>query len=303
MNILHIFLTVSFVLIALQSCRKPEETNNEFEEYIDAFLEEGNQRGLNLHRDNISVSIGFHESHSIYAGTCQPWRGEIKINKDFWERATPEIKKWLIFHELGHCVLNREHKNECTAGRESMSWMLGGDENCNINLYSQIWENFYLDELFNTDTPLFWWQRPESHVYPLMAECATLDTFLTNFFEDTIEVRGHSYFLFDIAYENDLRESRFFVVYFDDIKILFCPACKPDQVRIYIKDKRLYSSSVLLPLDKKVKFTIVKSDEVYKFFIGEAYIHTVESLESDRLIIKSRNLDEPTLFTTRFCTN
>jgi hypothetical protein len=33
----------------------------------------------------------------------------IKINKKFWETASEVQRRILIFHELGHCVLDRRH--------------------------------------------------------------------------------------------------------------------------------------------------------------------------------------------------
>lgn len=33
----------------------------------------------------------------------------IALNKDFWDQASPLVREELLFHELGHCVLNREH--------------------------------------------------------------------------------------------------------------------------------------------------------------------------------------------------
>lgn len=34
---------------------------------------------------------------------------EIYIDENFWEQSDDSFKEELIFHELGHCVLNRDH--------------------------------------------------------------------------------------------------------------------------------------------------------------------------------------------------
>jgi hypothetical protein len=46
-------------------------------------------------------------------GTCNYYPGgaEVYIDQKYWELASDECKKQLIWHELGHCALNRDHKD------------------------------------------------------------------------------------------------------------------------------------------------------------------------------------------------
>lgn len=44
-------------------------------------------------------------------GYCTPYNKNVKINRKFWNIASSYEREWLIFHELGHCDLNREHRN------------------------------------------------------------------------------------------------------------------------------------------------------------------------------------------------
>lgn len=53
--------------------------------------------------DNGTITLGL-----CYFGT-QTTSPKIKINPNFWERASLSAKEELIFHELGHCILGRDH--------------------------------------------------------------------------------------------------------------------------------------------------------------------------------------------------
>lgn len=52
-------------------------------------------------------------------GTCTRYNDGYKyvtINRSFWDRATDDQKEYLIFHELGHCVLNISHNDKTNNG-------------------------------------------------------------------------------------------------------------------------------------------------------------------------------------------
>lgn len=62
------------------------------------------------------VPIVLVEMESPYLGKCYTYtRGpnvfpiQIEISSEFWSRTSEDAKNALIFHELGHCVLNLDH--------------------------------------------------------------------------------------------------------------------------------------------------------------------------------------------------
>ena len=60
------------------------------------------------------VPITFSDLKNNYVGVCISYidgRKEIEIDSAFWNEAEDLIKEELIFHELGHCILNRGHDN------------------------------------------------------------------------------------------------------------------------------------------------------------------------------------------------
>lgn len=93
-------------------------TDTEFIPYIQEFEKFSKM-------DTSSVPIGFDSLNEGVAGVCYYSEisgvistAYIKINRDYWNKYSQHKKINLIFHELGHCVLGRDHTkwqvpNEC----------------------------------------------------------------------------------------------------------------------------------------------------------------------------------------------
>ncbi len=45
-------------------------------------------------------------------GDCNMLRGEVRIKKSYWLNHSNTLRKVLILHELGHCDLNEDHRDE-----------------------------------------------------------------------------------------------------------------------------------------------------------------------------------------------
>jgi hypothetical protein len=69
------------------------------------------------------------------------------IDKIYWNTATDLEKEFVVFHELGHCVLNRVHLDEADAMGNCISIMTSGTGSCHIN-YTVATRAALLDELF-----------------------------------------------------------------------------------------------------------------------------------------------------------
>jgi hypothetical protein len=102
------------------------------------------------------IAIGFADLQEPKVGLCIQWSSghwEIHIDKKYWARATPEARLGLVLHELGHCVLKRDHvskrkyyEGQHVLGEIPVSLMYP------YNFYSYSFselESYYLKELFN----------------------------------------------------------------------------------------------------------------------------------------------------------
>jgi hypothetical protein len=78
-------------------------TNKEFIPYIERFT-----RATTITPD---ISINFNKLED-YVGVCFIFNNgqrKIEIDAQFWDEADDLTREELLFHELGHCVLNRDH--------------------------------------------------------------------------------------------------------------------------------------------------------------------------------------------------
>ena len=161
-NSLLIPSIISIVLL-FTSCNNENEyrVEEEFEEYVIRFENEASERNLPLNLHNDGLIIEFADLKDNQAGLCHyenPIR--IEIDKTYWEAISPTkgadyMKENLLFHELGHGILKRDHLNTTLENGDWKSIMCGGDKvdnrPWNIN-YRGLRRDYYVDELFNEST-------------------------------------------------------------------------------------------------------------------------------------------------------
>lgn len=151
-------------LFLLYSCTNSTEYSIDpaFTDYLQRFENEGATRGHNFNLKSSGLIIKFGTLKDNIAGLTHyetPIR--IEIDKTYWDdlngtAGADLMREDLIFHELGHGLLGRGHLNDTLPNGDWKSIMCGGDKvknrPWNIN-YRGIRRSYYLDELFNTNTP------------------------------------------------------------------------------------------------------------------------------------------------------
>ena len=129
-----------------------EGVDEELWDYFDRFELEASARGkiVDLRATMVSGTISEIANKNV-AGRCnynQRNPNKVTIDLSFWKRAGDRSREFVVFHELGHCVLFRGHKEDATVGNICKSIMRSGTGNCNDN-YTRITRTSYLDELFD----------------------------------------------------------------------------------------------------------------------------------------------------------
>jgi hypothetical protein len=159
-----IFLLVSVICF---SCSKdpavvpdymdPQRFPLEIQPILKTFLKEGNKRGVYCDINKISkivLTTNLSANNDGADGYFDHSSNTIFIDTTSWSwKTTPEA---LLFHELGHGLLKREHKNGEFSDYDSdpLSIMNGDEIGLPNYLYSQSWKrNYYIDELFNPSIP------------------------------------------------------------------------------------------------------------------------------------------------------
>lgn len=130
-------------LIDVESALKP---------YFVRFSNEAKSRG-------IAVDLSTHPLTGIISdiptsqviGQCSysndnPYK--VTIDKPFWDKASDLGKEFVVFHELGHCVLGRAHDESTDSRGFCLSIMRSGTGTCRDS-YNSSTRKTLLDELFS----------------------------------------------------------------------------------------------------------------------------------------------------------
>lgn len=96
--------------------RQFESTNPLFLSIVSQFEQAGKQYSgdPNFSAGHVPVNFGNTENES-FEGVCFSYPDgttEVIIRESWWNSASQPLRESLLFHELGHCVLNRDHDNE-----------------------------------------------------------------------------------------------------------------------------------------------------------------------------------------------
>ncbi len=113
-----------------------------------AALSQGIQ--IDLAKWDITAEIKQIKEEDI-AGLCQYNNRNsdryISIDADFWANSSTAYKEYIVFHELGHCILKRNHLEGCRTDGSYLSLMRSGHGGCK-DRYSSATRNYYIQELF-----------------------------------------------------------------------------------------------------------------------------------------------------------
>ncbi len=291
----------------LFSCSKKQRENliePEIEPYVDSFYLEANRLGVELDIKKNDITITFVESDE-FSGQCSYgfWNNSIQIDLGFWEDATHERKYWLIFHELGHCVLNRtEHLNEVFPNGECKSEMDGDEDNffCSSNKYSKLWKNYYINELFfPSRNKLPDWYEKDAIPKPIEAELpvfqikdgnSTMDTLFT--VRNPIDTLHKNYQIHFQIRKWDRYDH--FSFEFGDYKWFFNRFWTNQLFRIEDNvssgGRAIFTQNKLTPNDVEV-VQIERRNNFFYFFMDSKLVHIMEyqSPENDIIKIEPRN--------------
>lgn len=120
--------------------------------HFSAFEAAAEERGWLIDLNELQISATITEiAQQHVAGQCtysSAAPGEVTIDKGFWLGATPLFREFVVFHELGHCVLGRGHDEGIDADGNCISIMRSGANDCKDN-YKGMTRAVYLDELFS----------------------------------------------------------------------------------------------------------------------------------------------------------
>lgn len=297
-NFFFLFLALSLLSL---SCSDEEAEYNvplTFQPYVDSFIVEAAKHGQTIDFSDTGLSIQFRDAVDQETGGVCKGNHQIEIEKFFWEDLSEFDKEGLIYHELGHCELDRRHRNEKLANGEWASRMRGSPipdgDNAVIN-YAGSRLEYYREEFFNSTLSAPDWVNRR-----LSYNESTVDRVVDNFFTtdgfDNAYI-GLSQTNFEIEVEMTTGTSEGFV------GIQFMGASNDDRIRIgYNRDKLFAIDSgndvwglMFLREDyNKIndgvnKITIKRVEEFYYVFLNEEFIYWFDYKTPLRESVQSLN--------------
>lgn len=142
------------MISVLSSCLKePAYTvDSELIPFFDAFKQEATARGVEI---DVSFADLGGDITSIndprvvgqcFHNTALP--NEIKIDAEVWDNSSYLKREYIVFHELGHCYLDRNHLDTKDTKGNCLSMMESGGGACSDN-YTESSRAKYITELFS----------------------------------------------------------------------------------------------------------------------------------------------------------
>lgn len=81
--------------------------DKEFRSYHDEFMMDALKFGV-VPNFAFNVTI-FSSLIAPKAGRCFPYFNLVRINRNIWNNRSKDLRRILLYHEWGHCILNRGH--------------------------------------------------------------------------------------------------------------------------------------------------------------------------------------------------
>lgn len=155
-KLFHIYVAGFMIsTLIITSCtddlKKPTVVHGDLIAYFETFEAEGKLRGLDIDLSDEEIN-GFMQTinEGGIIGQCRSSDTDgksIVIDKNGWTQLSSSEKEFIVFHELGHCYLDRDHDDSKNRDGTCRSLMHSSTSACR-NIYNPNTRETYLDELF-----------------------------------------------------------------------------------------------------------------------------------------------------------
>ncbi len=152
-------MKITFVLLLVLLTGCSEEEPYDFQEaispelmiYFESFAQEAVKRGVMIEWSDEHIYADIVNVEDEAVGQCLTYeqgKNQVNIDRQYWQSSNGLQREFLIFHELGHCILKRSHLDLANFDGTCMSVMSSGQGVCRRN-YTTATRKSYLDELFS----------------------------------------------------------------------------------------------------------------------------------------------------------
>jgi len=286
-------ITILFIGCLFIACKKKEEipVNGEidiapsFQPYVDQFVAEASVRGIAIDFSDTGLKMYFRPLSLGTAAQCQELGNgssgshQILFDENLWAITAPARKEFLVFHELGHCELGRQHVNTKFPNGEWQSMMQGRIDNAPlsekeqgrpVNFYG-FRKSYYLDELFGTNPNI---PSPTTN-YELEITVNRLKT------------TG------DIGLKYGTLTNSYLFTWTEDKEVIIALGGQTANeidffnrgALLLIQPYRLYYCNDLSFPEQSLTFTIRQQDGIASFFLAEQFLYQVDAFDDTAILV------------------
>ena len=146
-------LCYTILFFLMNSCDKEimVQIDSDLQIYVDQFVAEGLERGHNINLSQLGIDASIENIEGSIVGQCQykvDAPNVVLFDREYWSKANEDERLFIVFHELGHCILSKEHNDQKDQDGFCKSIMHSSTETCNIN-FNSTQRAAYFDELFS----------------------------------------------------------------------------------------------------------------------------------------------------------
>ena len=119
--------------------------------FFQRFEEQAAERGLSIDLNQLDLIGDLQDLPGENVGGQCTYHSNnsnlVTIDEPLFNQLSDLFREFIIFHELGHCVLGRGHREDAHPNGSCISLMRSGLEDCRDN-YNPATRASYIDELF-----------------------------------------------------------------------------------------------------------------------------------------------------------
>lgn len=287
-------MTISLISVLACTPKEPYyEAPSELDIYVQKFIEEGEKRGVSLNIEEEAIVLEFGELTGNEGGKCAPnaYPKQIVIDRGKWLLINQHQREMLVFHELGHCILNRVHKNEKLPHGECVS-LMDGNENgfsCSNNFTSAHWREYYVNELFNDEEPVPDWYRSENNYFvqedqktyvvseknPVVA----FNEYISSGKLDSLAIDDNRNYQAEVIYNTPPKSSPSLSLWWKEFGLVVHHKLREEREldKSLIEIKPALYRHVVDRVTFPLKLTIRKKDDFLYFYVNEKIVHQTDN--------------------------
>jgi hypothetical protein len=276
-----ITFSIVLLIVFLSSCTKDKNQiiADDFKIYVQRFFEEANKRGLPIKLEDNDLQIKFSKLIGKN-GTCFPQKKLIEIDSVLWKQRSEFDKEWLIYHELGHCTLGRDHLVRALPHGECESIMSNSEGfNCAINFSSESWRKYYFDELFSQKLIVPSWYNDTLLLITdtvLIKRDKKINFKEDSFLFDVNQIDTSKNFVIDFNFIKSAKVSRDICLQFDNKIVGLKTILDANIATIRNVEGYNFAGRSNIYLGNTIRIKVVKNKRYYHFWVNNTIIHTMD---------------------------